>query len=389
MQIDLAPIQAVAQRVEVIGRAVLVQADCRDVLPVLPKVDAVVDKCDAVVFNEAHEKPAKSKHRTPAQGDGFVVAAQSGDCGPVCDGRPIAGANGGTIRGDAGGLSEGIGEAGDSSEVSRAGRGGKRSLQGRVAINSLSFDDREGPLQPLRRDEATGDPSSGWGSYEQHAGQSGGALLALPQQPPQAGMVGTCQSLCIITDPPYGISHSSNRGANWAGTQIANDHDTSVRDWVADWARGLPCVFFGTWKTPPVKDTNTCVVWSKGPASGMGDLSLPWKPSFELVYIIGRQWEGRRGEGVISGPTMITWESAGRDHPHQKPEWLMAHFIERIPTAKTILDPFMGSGTTGVAAVQMGRDFIGIEREESYFEIACRRIEQAQRQGDLFIGDAA
>lgn len=51
----------------------------------------------------------------------------------------------------------------------------------------------------------------------------------------------------------------------------------------------------------------------------------------------------------------------------------------------TILDPFMGSGTTGVAAVQMGRDFIGIEREPKYFDIACKRIEQAQRQGDLFI----
>jgi DNA modification methylase len=56
---------------------------------------------------------------------------------------------------------------------------------------------------------------------------------------------------------------------------------------------------------------------------------------------------------------------------------------------QTILDPFMGSGTTGVAAVQMGRKFIGIEREAKYFDIACKRIEDAQRQGDLFIGDAA
>ncbi|GMM93097.1 hypothetical protein MTsN3n11_13990 [Qipengyuania sp. MTN3-11] len=56
---------------------------------------------------------------------------------------------------------------------------------------------------------------------------------------------------------------------------------------------------------------------------------------------------------------------------------------------QTILDPFMGSGTTGVAAVQMGRDFIGIEREPKYFDIACNRIEQAQRQGDLFIEGAA
>ncbi|MBJ7502378.1 MAG: hypothetical protein JHC57_21680, partial [Sphingopyxis sp.] len=51
-------------------------------------------------------------------------------------------------------------------------------------------------------------------------------------------------------------------------------------------------------------------------------------------------------------------------------------------------DPFMGSGTTGVAAVQMGRDFIGIEREPKYFDIACKRIEDAQRQGDLFLQGA-
>ena len=62
--------------------------------------------------------------------------------------------------------------------------------------------------------------------------------------------------------------------------------------------------------------------------------------------------------------------------------------IDFFPDAKLILDPFMGSGTTGVAAVQMQRQFIGIERELTYFDIACKRIEQAQRQGQLF-GSAA
>jgi DNA modification methylase len=64
---------------------------------------------------------------------------------------------------------------------------------------------------------------------------------------------------------------------------------------------------------------------------------------------------------------------------------VMAWCLDFAPDAQTILDPFMGSGTTGVAAVQMGRDFIGIEREPKYFDIACRRIEDAQRQGDMFI----
>jgi DNA modification methylase len=71
-------------------------------------------------------------------------------------------------------------------------------------------------------------------------------------------------------------------------------------------------------------------------------------------------------------------------HPTQKPVALMRWLIDKSKSAQVILDPFMGSGTTGVAAVQMQRNFIGIEREPAYFEIACRRIEDAQRQGSLF-----
>ena len=75
-----------------------------------------------------------------------------------------------------------------------------------------------------------------------------------------------------------------------------------------------------------------------------------------------------------------------RVHPTQKPIALMEWCIGHLPaTAQTILDPFMGSGTTGVACARLGRRFIGIEIEPKYFDIACRRIEQAQRQADLFI----
>lgn len=77
-------------------------------------------------------------------------------------------------------------------------------------------------------------------------------------------------------------------------------------------------------------------------------------------------------------------------HPCEKPVELMKDIlIETGPDWFAILDPFMGSGTTGVAAVQMGRSFIGIEREEKYFDIACKRIEDAQRQGDFFVDAAA
>ena len=71
-------------------------------------------------------------------------------------------------------------------------------------------------------------------------------------------------------------------------------------------------------------------------------------------------------------------------HKSQKPIGLMNWCMDFMPNAKTILDPFMGSGTTGVAAIQLGRKFIGIEREPKYFDIACKRIEQAVAQGQLF-----
>ncbi len=78
-----------------------------------------------------------------------------------------------------------------------------------------------------------------------------------------------------------------------------------------------------------------------------------------------------------------------KKHPTQKPENSTSLCLNFVPDAETILDPFMGSGTTGVAAVQMGRKFIGIEREASYFEIACERIESAQLQVSLFDVPAA
>ena len=73
-----------------------------------------------------------------------------------------------------------------------------------------------------------------------------------------------------------------------------------------------------------------------------------------------------------------------RDHPTQKPIDLMHWCLSFIPDAGVICDPFMGAGTTGVAAVMAGRKFIGIEQKPEYFDAACKRIEQAVAQGQLF-----
>jgi site-specific DNA-methyltransferase (adenine-specific) len=74
----------------------------------------------------------------------------------------------------------------------------------------------------------------------------------------------------------------------------------------------------------------------------------------------------------------------GRRHPHQKPVSLCGELIKKLPKGASILDPFLGSGTTGVAAVKALHSFIGIEIEPKYFDIACERIENAQRQERLF-----
>ena len=78
----------------------------------------------------------------------------------------------------------------------------------------------------------------------------------------------------------------------------------------------------------------------------------------------------------------------GKRHPTQKPLELMRLSMAHVETSCTVLDPFMGSGTTGVACARDGRRFIGIERAPKYFEIACKRIEEAYRQPDMFATNA-
>lgn len=186
---------------------------------------------------------------------------------------------------------------------------------------------------------------------------------------------------CVVTDPPYGISHSSGKGASWQNTIIAGDSDTTMRDEVLT---DFPEVAaFGTWKTPPIENTRGTLVWDKGPAFGMGDLSFPWKPSWELIYIRGRGWSGTRDEGVLHGHLVVSWESKGRCHPHQKPVTLIEHIIRKT-SARTICDPFMGSGSTGVACLRLGRKFIGCEIDPQHFATAVRRIEAELARHPLF-----
>ena len=192
----------------------------------------------------------------------------------------------------------------------------------------------------------------------------------------------------VITDPPYGIGQA--RAKNRARGKLAVAKDYGTADWddepipadlmEAVRAAGRWQIIFGGnyYESAP---TSCWLVWDKeNGTNDFADCELAWTNLPKAVHRIRYMWNGMlRAYGEPRG-----------DHPTQKPVGVMKWCISHVPEpAKTILDPFMGSGTTGVAAVQMGRRFIGIEREPQYFQAACRRIEDAQRQGDMFVRGAA
>lgn len=194
----------------------------------------------------------------------------------------------------------------------------------------------------------------------------------------------------MLTDPPYGIHYQSGYAtrALWAaGYRITNDETTAARD-AALALFGGPAIIFGSRKVKEPAGTRMVLTWDKGPALGMGALDLPWKPSTEEIYVIGSGWVGERDEGsCLYCPPVQSMAKNGRLHPNEKPMALIMRLMRKCP-AGIVLDPFMGSGTTGVACAKLGRKFIGIEIEPKYFDIACRRIEQAYAQPDMFIQPA-
>jgi len=216
----------------------------------------------------------------------------------------------------------------------------------------------------------------------------------------------------IVCDPPYEASlhaakaHLSNLRKD-AGPELKEIDFAAVDDIRAEfvslssticegWFIAF-CTVEGAWpwaqeiNASPMKYKRACV-WVKpdstpqlngqGPAQGAECFVCAWAGSGHAKWNAG----GKRGvyRHLVNNP-----ERHGA-HPTEKPRRLMAEILMDFTNeGQTILDPFMGSGTTGVAAVQMGRKFIGIEREPKYFDIACKRIEDAQRQKDLFIEGAA
>lgn len=193
----------------------------------------------------------------------------------------------------------------------------------------------------------------------------------------------------LITDPPYGMAYISNSAKAGPSAPVRGDRDTKERDDLLDrWFTlegryNRPAIVFGTWRVPkPTWDIRQLVIWHKGDSPGMGDLSLPWGPSHEDIYIMGGigdgHFTGKRGPSVIRARVA---EGNGKGvraehgHPTPKPVLLMQDLISHT-LGDVIVDPFVGSGTTCVAARLLGRRSIGIESELEYAQAAVRRIER-------------
>jgi len=194
----------------------------------------------------------------------------------------------------------------------------------------------------------------------------------------------------VITDPPYGIDETSAKVASrqrkpGASKALADQRDYGVFNWdqeaidddlirmvreAGQWA----VIFGGNYYALPA--AKCWLVWDKENGDNdFADCELAWTNLPKAVRRIRFMWNGMlRANGEMRG-----------DHPTQKPIGVMSWAINHLPKPNNlILDPFMGSGTTGVACANLGRSFIGIERESRYFDIACRRIEDAQRQSRMF-----
>jgi len=202
----------------------------------------------------------------------------------------------------------------------------------------------------------------------------------------------------VITDPPYGISYQSSRRTDRDSRfPIISGDEVLSLDWIYETFRITKdngCLFcFCRWDTEQqfkeiIIDAGyklqSQVIWDRG-VHGLGDLKRQYAPMHDNALFSTKndfEFPNNRPKSVYR----IDRVSADKlQHPTQKPTGLMNRIAIDLSTKNdTILDPFMGSGTTGVACVQLNRNFIGIEICEEYFNIAQKRIHDAQQQPGLF-----
>lgn len=192
----------------------------------------------------------------------------------------------------------------------------------------------------------------------------------------------------VITDPPYGIRQ--DKGFSGSGCWGNSGKLIHRRQYEGGWDDERPAVeiFQLMLAAAPL-----AIIWG---GQYFADLLPPsgkwlWWDKLQTMPTYG---DGELAWTNLSGvaPKKFVYSNSGlmarekdRVHPTQKPVEVMRWCLGFVPGAEVILDPFMGSGTTGVACVDMGRKFIGVERDPAYFDIACQRIEQAYKQPRLFV----
>lgn len=185
----------------------------------------------------------------------------------------------------------------------------------------------------------------------------------------------------VITDPPYGMAFISNYRAV-KHKKIENDESADLISWSASIsAKNCRYIWMRWDNISDVPKPKSLITWVKNNWS-MGDLEHEHARQTEVCAfypLVDHAWGDGRPSDVISHP-----RTGNNYHPTEKPVGLMEQVV-RWTTCDTILDPFMGSGTTLVACAKLGRRGIGIEIDPDYFEIACKRVEEAYRQPDLFV----
>jgi site-specific DNA-methyltransferase (adenine-specific) len=216
----------------------------------------------------------------------------------------------------------------------------------------------------------------------------GDCLEVLPQF--SAGSIGG-----IITDPPYVIAVNSNiNGKSNPWGDIINA-SYWFREWITHCHRAVGndgyMWSFLNWKTVPTLQKaaldaswkiESMLVWDKECIGPGGTKGL--RPSYELVALFAGDNFSIDDRGIPDIKRSKWSSTKPNGHPAEKPLHLIKWLMD-ISGGKLILDPFMGSGTTGVACMQLGRKFIGVELDPGYFEIARKRIDQAARQKPLFL----
>lgn len=179
----------------------------------------------------------------------------------------------------------------------------------------------------------------------------------------------------VLTDPPYGIRADEN--------PVRGVHRYTKTSWDRD--RPEPAVFQEILKIAPQQ-----IIWGGNYFADLLPPSMRW-----LIWDKGTRdfsladcelaWTSQSRAARIFSYSRAKANQDGKQHPTQKPLALMRWCLEFIKDAEVVLDPFMGSGTTGVACAKAGRKFVGIEINEEYFNVACERIRKAYAQPDMFI----